>query len=91
MVGSAIALKKSLFEHSFTTRNVRVGALRVADVQRYIRSLAQAAALWSYIHVPARHLPVDCARWLDRIERLRWSSFKPRQGFAVSSNCRRHP
>lgn len=73
----ADALKVALFEEYFTARSVREASLTIGDVQCYIRSLAQAATVWHYLHVPTRYLPGSCVTWLERIERLRWSSFKP--------------
>jgi hypothetical protein len=73
----ADAMKVALFEEYFTVRRVREGTLSVADMQRYIRSLAQGAAVWHYLHAPTSYLPSGTVVWLERIERLRWSSFKP--------------
>lgn len=73
----ADALKVSLFEEHFTAQAVRDETLTIGLVQRYIRSLSQAATLWHYLHAPVRYLPASCAIWLERIERLSWSSFKP--------------
>jgi len=73
----ADAMKVMLFEEYFTVRRVRDGTLSVANMQRYIRSLAQGAAVWHYLHAPTSYLPSATVLWLERIERLRWSSFKP--------------
>jgi hypothetical protein len=73
----ADAMSVALFEEYFTVRRVREAELSVADIQRFIRSLAQAAAIWHYLHMPTEYLPPATTIWIERIERLRWSSFKP--------------
>jgi hypothetical protein len=71
------AIKISLFDDYFTARRIVDNELLIGDVQRYVRSLAQAATVWHYMHNPAPYLPPETTIWLQRIERLRWSSFKP--------------
>lgn len=71
------AMSVKLFDEIFTVQRAATGELNADIIRQYIRSLGQAATLWHYIHKPAPYLPGETTRWLDRIERLRWGSFKP--------------
>jgi hypothetical protein len=71
------AMYVKLFDDTFTVQKVMTGELTADHIRRYIRSLGQAATLWHYIHNPVPYLSPSTNLWLARIERLRWSSFKP--------------
>ncbi|WP_198432588.1 GmrSD restriction endonuclease domain-containing protein [Burkholderia ubonensis] len=71
------AMSVKLFDDVFTVQKAMTGELTADAIRRYIRSLGQAATLWHYIHKPAPYLPGETVCWLERIERLRWGSFKP--------------
>ncbi|MBB5427610.1 hypothetical protein HDG40_005789 [Paraburkholderia sp. JPY158] len=71
------AMHAKLFDDVFAVHRVMTGELTADDVRKYVRSLGQAATLWHYIHSPVPHLPSETVLWLERIERLRWGSFKP--------------
>lgn len=71
------AMYVKLFDDVFTVHKVATGELSADYIRHYIRSLGRAATLWHYIHNPEPYLPQETILWLDRIERLRWGSFKP--------------
>jgi len=71
------AMYTKLFDDVFTAQRVVSGDLTADDIRKYVRSLGQAATLWHHIHNPVHHLPSETVLWLERIERLRWGSFKP--------------
>ncbi len=86
---------KFLLDEKFTARNVTHPAkesdrVTIEDVTEYVVSLQQAIKPWFYMHNPYVPLPgydnADNKRYLDRLDRLSFRSFKPLILAAYCSN-----
>ncbi|MCZ0867150.1 DUF262 domain-containing HNH endonuclease family protein [Dasania sp. GY-19] len=77
---------KYLLEDKFSAKNVTHPSspedeLKIEEVSEYVKSLQQSIVYWFYIHNPyfaqTNELTESHKRWLDRLERLSFRSFKP--------------
>lgn len=77
---------KFLLDEKFNARNIThprtpENALKVDEISQYVKSLQQSIIYWFYIHNPyfdqSDNLTEDQRKWLDRLERLSFRSFKP--------------
>ncbi len=74
--GEAGAVETTLFDECFTVQAIRGGELTTKRLEEYLLSLEEGVVCWFHLH-SAERVPYKHAYYLEKIDNLRWTAFKP--------------